>query len=330
MIGAYQFWRACFAVIIYLHHCNLCGWGGDAGVVFFFMLSGALLTRNRLLASGPADNCRYYRRRLAVVAPLNVIAIVLCLLLFPELRSLPRRWIAYDLAMVQGWTLDPEIAFSLNSPAWFLGDILFCYALFPLLFRALTARRTLGLTVWAGVFAVYFAVVALWPPCNDLAVFYLFPPMRLPDFMLGMLIGQALARPGFLWPLASRAGPDVLEVGSVALFALFCMGVGLAGGRVALASWWWIPSGALLVVFGAGASEPGFLGRLMRRRVFVVLGGLSSAFYMFQNPVQRAVGEFCNVNGLSPEEWPAVMAGMGVALALAAVYAVVAGLIRRR
>jgi peptidoglycan/LPS O-acetylase OafA/YrhL len=173
---------------------------GAVGVSFFFILSGFVLT----WSARPGDTPRaFWRRRAVKIYPVYVIALVVSIvgLVAASLPAGPRETVP-ALFLVQSWWPSPDVHFGANSVSWSLSDEAFFYALFPWLCMALSRLRRDRLTHWAavcvaGVLSVPMA--ASWLPSGRRYWFvYVFPPVRLLEFVLGILV--ALAVKGGHWP----------------------------------------------------------------------------------------------------------------------------------
>ena len=123
---------------------------GYAGVSFFFMLSGFILshTYQAKLTSGAISRGKYLTLRVARIAPLHWLCGVplaiwaLATVGGPEsgLGSLPSS--LTNLALLQSWVPQVKWYFSLNEPSWSLSDELFFYTMFVWL--AFLPLRRLG------------------------------------------------------------------------------------------------------------------------------------------------------------------------------------------
>jgi peptidoglycan/LPS O-acetylase OafA/YrhL len=250
---------------------------GVVGVSFFFVLSGFVLTWSHHRGDRAGA---FYRRRVARIGPLHVATWLLMGIVLVAYATRPALWPATaSLLLLAPWT--PWLAnhLTMNNPSWSLGCEAFFYALFPLLYALLHRwspgrRRLLGLG--AVVAALVVAVVASPAPDGSTAFWfvYFFPPVRLLEFVLGMLLALELAD-------ADRGlfAHRRLPFGAIGLLAV--------GAYVADS---WAPTAyqavvvtlvpfALLIVAAAQADQ---LGRpsVLRWRPLVVLGVWSFAFYL--------------------------------------------------
>lgn len=146
-------WWAAFAV--FLHHMtNLAPLPvrnaldyGNYGVMFFFVLSGFVLTWS---ASESVSARTFWVRRFARIYPSHFVALLLAIPVFYSFAPDPAQsWVKpvdigillLSFLLVQGWWRDPVILFSGNPAAWTLTCEAFFYALHPALNRGLHAMR---------------------------------------------------------------------------------------------------------------------------------------------------------------------------------------------
>ncbi|MFF2863698.1 acyltransferase family protein [Streptomyces rubiginosohelvolus] len=177
---------------------------GWMGVSFFFVLSGFVLT----WSARPQDTLTgFWRRRLLKVFPNHIATWALAMLLFAGAAVPAEVWLP-NLLLVHSWFPDPAVHLSLNAPAWSLCSELLFYALFPFLIRPVLRIRKQALWAWAaamvaGMLAVQLVTDFLAPasppaPGTDVSVWqfwfgYNFPPVRMFEFVLGMILARMVA-----------------------------------------------------------------------------------------------------------------------------------------
>ena len=243
---------------------------GYVGVSFFFMLSGFVLTWSA--SDGTAR--RFLWMRFCRVWPLQFVMTVVAftVLAAEEKVTGPLGHLAQVL-LLQAWSPRQGVYFGGNGVSWSLSCEMFFYLTFPLVIGPLSRLRARGLAVTAAVTVVALAVAP--PIANDLHVpgeltywlFFVFPPYRFGEFLLGMVLARALtlglrvARPGLctliatgglalvLWRLTTftvRTGSAVarpfVALLALPLFALLLTAAAtsdLDGTRTGLN--WWLP-----------------------------------------------------------------------------------------
>ena len=256
---------------------------GHAAVSLFFVLSGFVLAYNYAepLAGGRVSRARFWWLRLGRVWPLYALVALLEVPLALRAGVAPGHLgaaTAADLVGLQAWI--PSITFVGNTPGWSVSVELFFYAIFPWLVP-IAARRARGAIVACLVVALAAAAApALVPPASGAATFLKCgPPLRLPEFILGVALGRAFLRRERALAPATATRLAVVAIATI-------MAVVLASGPIpryflhALL----LPAFALLlwsVAAGAGA----WLGSGPLR----LLGESSYGLYLLQMPLFEAI-----------------------------------------
>jgi len=270
---------------------------GNAGVTFFFILSGFVLT----WSSRPGvDTSTFWWRRFARIWPIHMVALLIAIPVFYSFAAAPEdSWVKpfslgillLSVVLFQGWWRDPAILFSGNPAAWTLTCEAFFYALHPAINRVLRRVSRRGALIAAGAtvgIAVAYRVGVILFPGSFLGELP-WPIVRLTEFVIGMAIARAMVSG---WRVTLKPLWCYL-VGGLVLITL-----GL-GGRVAE----WVPplkfvllfsNEIIIVVFAATIAaiaardlrgEPS----LLRSRPLVALGDMSYAFYLLHATVIYAL-----------------------------------------
>jgi len=184
------------------HFTNFAYSAGWIGVVFFFLLSGFVLTWS---ASDGEPKRRFWRRRLFKIYPNYLVVWVAAL----GLAAVAGQFDGFSnllpsLFVVHSWSPDIQVIVSNNPVTWSLACEAFFYLLFPFLYRLI--KRIPDNRLWLAVGVVTAAIVALPAistllpsaeamPGLDLTVtqnWFLewFPPTRCLDFILGILMAR--------------------------------------------------------------------------------------------------------------------------------------------
>ncbi|WP_204009856.1 acyltransferase family protein [Sphaerimonospora thailandensis] len=183
---------------------KLAGQAGGLGVSFFFVLSGFVLTWSARADDSPKA---FIRRRFVKIYPNYVIAWVLAMVLFAAAYT--PDWMALtNLLMLQVWVPEFNLNFSVDPPSWSLGAEAFFYAAFPLVLHFCRRIRPGRLKYWiggviAGIFATPLLAYALLPQAPGIPggekssvvqywFTYVLPPVRMLDFVLGVLVALAV------------------------------------------------------------------------------------------------------------------------------------------
>lgn len=303
MIQSLQSLRFIFCMLIFVcHYFRNTGdsafeYGGDAGVAFFFMLSGFVLScgyGDRINATG-FRLAHFLRKRLAKLYPLHILTFLTALLmsLVAGVRFSALKTVLHVL-MLQEFTLSADMMNYGTGLSWFLGTLLFCYALFPMLYKAVAMCRSWR--VWA-VAAMYLLLyVAVVSHCSNSAIddyVFAFPPLRVIDFVIGMVVFRLYSLP-VSKNLSQRicfVSPTLLTVCDTLVVGL-CVFTGLV--YPSLPSWFrfsmlfWFPFAFLIYWFAVSDGGRGYVSWLLRCRALVAMGGISFEIYMIHGIVMTA------------------------------------------
>lgn len=192
---------------------------GGTGVSLFFILSGFVLTWTHRAGTQPLV---FWRRRFARIWPLHLVVVFAALLVsatvVPGIRSSSPVSIVANILLVSSWS--PGWWQAGNPVSWTLVCEAFFYLLFPVLVwatRSMTTRRlcTLG--------ALMLALVWSAPPLAQLAPdelsAYSSPVMRLPEFVIGIVVALLVRHGKWRGPRLIVAAPLALAGYSIASLA---------------------------------------------------------------------------------------------------------------
>ncbi|MCX3061092.1 acyltransferase family protein [Streptomyces beihaiensis] len=271
--------------------------GGWAGVTFFFILSGFVLT----WSARDKDNPRaFWGRRLAKIYPNHVVTFVFALVLYASASATLDRGLP-NFLLLQAWIPRDDVFFSINNPSWSLSCELVFYLLFPVLHRLIVrigARRLWWWATGVAVTIVLLPLIAQLIPSgaafgpnhansplhghsiNQMWFVYIFPPTRVLDFALGILMARIVLsgkwpRLGVLPALALAVAAYVVSLRVPFLFSLNAVVV--------------IPFALLIAAIAARDAQG--VGTAFGGRVWVWLGEVSFAFYLVHQTLLSFVQE---------------------------------------
>ncbi|MBV2156622.1 acyltransferase [Kitasatospora sp. SUK 42] len=184
--------------------------GGFVGVSFFFVLSGFVLTWSAV----PGERgTAFVRRRLLKIYPTHLATFAIAMLLFAAAYTPATVWLK-NVLLLHSFSSDPSTFMSVNAPSWSLCCELLFYLLFPFVIGPVRRIADNRLWAWAGAMVAGTVGVALvtqylvtstprTPFIPDLSMTqfwsaYYFPPARLFEFALGMVLAR-IVRAG-RWP----------------------------------------------------------------------------------------------------------------------------------
>lgn len=257
---------------------------GYCGVSFFYILSGFILSHayGDRLKQGSVTLRSYMMSRICRIAPLHWLMALLFIGWLALAGELPGPGtILLNLGLMQAWAPDPTVHYALNGPSWSLSDELAFYAAFPWLCRM--PNRSLGLCLAGGLLLVAVAATIMSRQGGYSAteewVFYVFPPVRLIDFIVGMLLYRAW-RSGYGHALAGT-GAEVAVVIAVPAamigFSLMPLPMPL---RWQLAYLPIMAMAVLIFAYGQGG-----VSRVLRHPWMILLGQASFALYLTHRPI---------------------------------------------
>lgn len=171
--------------------------------------------------------------------------------------------------------------------------ILFCYFLFPLIIRLLDRSRRKFHIASSILFMLYFVAIQFVPSGMFNNIIYINPLMRLPDFILGIILWQIIGEKiqsadSSIAPKVNFLAKSGIELSTILLFALTLIIYGIVSPRYGLVSLWWPVSIALISVFALFNGSGGIVTRLLHVRPLVFFGNISFSFYMIHLLVIKA------------------------------------------
>ncbi|WP_458378721.1 acyltransferase family protein [Pseudomonas chlororaphis] len=254
--------------------------GGWLGVSFFFVLSGFVITWSARKGDSLTG---FWKRRLLKIYPNHIATWLLAMLLFSVPAASVAIWLP-NLLLVHSWIPRMDTFLSVNGPSWSLCCEMFFYLLFPLALKLVwnIAEQRLWRWAWAMVAGLALTQVAIrllapaTPLINEYPISlsqwwwaYYFPPARLFEFVLGMLMARILMAGRWIdlsvpWAFALLVGSYV-----AAMYVPFQYSLNL----VTL-----VPVAALITAIAA--SDLKDRKGLLNTRWMVWLGEISFGFYM--------------------------------------------------
>lgn len=302
-IATLQSMRFIFCMQIFMcHYFSNLGfhsfyYGGDAGVTFFFILSGFVLS----IGSGASVEDRtfrylqFLRKRLAKIYPLHLVTftIALCMSFVAGVKFNIIKTLLH-VFMLQEFTLSEDMLKYGTGLSWFLGTLFFCYFLFPFLYRQLIISRNRIFRVTLTLYVLL--ALAIESCCNNSAIddfVYAFPPLRIIDFAVGIITYRLYTAHFSIrlrqWIARQSTGIlSTLEIIIVAMSVLTYIPYCLLPSWIRFAPYFWIPFSLLIYWFAISSDNKGIISKLLSQRVLVFLGNISFEIYMLHGIVITA------------------------------------------
>ncbi|WP_295367846.1 acyltransferase [uncultured Prevotella sp.] len=302
-IATLQSMRFIFCMLIFIYHFfESTGklhfyYGGDAGVVFFFILSGFVLSIGcgPRIEDGTFQYIQFLRKRLVKIYPLHLVTFTIALFMsfvagvkFNIIKTL------LHVFMLQEFTLSEDMLKYGTGLSWFLGALFFCYLLFPFLYRQLIISRN---KVFGALLTIYIlSTLAIESCCNNSAIddfVYAFPPLRVIDFAVGIIAYRLYTAPFSIrlkqWiARQSTSLLSTLEIIIVAMSVLTYIPYCSLPSWIRFAPLFWLPFSLLIYWFAISNDNKGMISKLLSQRALVFLGNISFEIYMLHGIVITA------------------------------------------
>ena len=286
MIETLQSLRIVFSLTVMLAHFSYAGIEGHStgvGPMFFMLMTGVVMSRSYgpKIRNGSFRFGSYLLRRFFKFYPLHLLCLVSILLIrHNTLTSTDYLSILPNALLLQSWIPDANYYFSMNGVSWYLSDLLLFLLLFPFLYRWIGKMGDKALGRTAILFLAGYVGYVSFVQTDDLNYWlYIFPPVRMLDFIWGMMIWRLyelhpawgrLRRPTHVELLLA-----VLVVLTIVLYPLH------ERWHVALIHWFvLIP---VVLIFMQGDQYGGWLSCFLKTRTMVWLGGLTLDTYLLHH-----------------------------------------------
>jgi peptidoglycan/LPS O-acetylase OafA/YrhL len=284
--------RAIAVLLVLAYHFELVSFtGGFVGVDVFFVISGYVITRSIMAAQSRGEHFSYLdfiaRRILRLALPAIVVVFVsLCLgwftLTTEEYQSLGRSAAASLFFVANIYFSRRTGYFAPNSDEqpllhmWSLGVEEQFYILAPILIATIAARPRLRLLAWLGVFAVSFGLACLASFKGNADGYFLLQ-YRAFEIALGVIVAIAA--------FEFRFHASAVVAGIVGLALIAASAVLIDSSTLFPGPWALMPciGAALVIVAGANRDTPVF--QLLSQRLFIIVGTLSYALYLWHWPL---------------------------------------------
>ncbi|WP_311885820.1 MULTISPECIES: acyltransferase [unclassified Pseudomonas] len=305
---------AAFAILI--HHAKgnffppefLSGLPLDAGVTFFFVLSGFILSHVYSEKGIRSGLSRFYVARFARLWPAHAFCTLMLLACIPYQRELLDSAnnvyiLILNLLMLHAAVPIPDVYFSFNAVSWSISTEIFFYMAFPLLllwFSSNPALKLCAAIAFGGLFAysldalgiVYYAADKL-NKVSSHGLVYISPISRIQEFMLGIVCQRLLS--GFQLGVVNKSTATFLEVSAILaivfLTPILSSSASVFVGASYIAFSEFVRHTSMALLFAAVITcfymDRGFVSRALSWRPLVFLGEISFSVYLIHQVVIR-------------------------------------------
>jgi peptidoglycan/LPS O-acetylase OafA/YrhL len=278
--------RFFFIFFIFLFHCrflpiNYFDHAGSAGVTFFFVISGFILSYNykNLVLSNNFSKTSFMIKRFIRIYPIHFLVLLIYLiLLFSSDASVGQyfglKWalkLVLNIFLLQSYIPIETVFFSFTG-MWFLSTLIFSYFIFNYLVILIDKYRLKSSIFLLGIPVLMF----LLPERFSINIFYTNPIIRAFDFFAGMLCYEiyiAIQNKDF-----STVTATLLEIFCVALWMIsynVTLHINLVPYQYSVL--FWVPSICLIIM----TLSKGLISKILSWNWLVKLGNLSFGFFVF-------------------------------------------------
>lgn len=281
MIRTLQSLRFIFSLTVLLAHFNYAGREGystGVSIVFFTFLSGFVLSKayGRRLASGEMTGGAFLKRRFIKLYPMHLLCLVAYIAVHHAvLTSQDIAPAMLNALLLQSWST--TYYFSMNSVSWYLSDVVLFLLLFPALYKCISRMNIRQLVLSAAaLLAVYIAYMLLLH-VDDLNYWlYIFPPVRLADFIIGIMMWRACELLPTLGCVRHHSAVELLLCAAIlALMIAYPIDE-----KWHIAFLYWLVAVPMFFVFFRGESEGGIVSALLKTKPMLWLSRITMEAFL--------------------------------------------------
>ncbi|MBQ4064295.1 MAG: acyltransferase [Bacteroidaceae bacterium] len=290
MIDTLTSLRLFFALMVYASHICMINEEafsahifkeGYVGVSFFFILSGFIIAHNYTtkLSNGSCSKKDFWVARFARIYPLHLLTLAIALIVggtFVATQPISWAHLFTSATLTNAYIPRSDFFFALNSPAWSLCCEQLFYALFPFALPIIKSPKRLA---WIAVAAIFIVLIGggMTPDGYIKGIWYTNPIMRLPDFVVGVLLWHGYQR--IKERKMSRCMASIMEISTILLFTIFYIYAEGVPKPYRYSFYYWLPMTAIILTFSL---QKGVISKLLRARIFIIGGEISYGIYLTQ------------------------------------------------
>lgn len=295
MIQSLQSLRGIFAMFIFLQHYWLWGNsplmpnGGVCGLTFFIMLSGFVMSAGygNKVCSPDFEFRQFLFKRLKRIYPMHLFAFIVWALLLSDLyfRGGQKQVLA-NLLLIQSWIPSVAYYFSCNGVSWCLSVLAFCYIMFPYIMRIINKLYPWKMVpIFMGIVTIYILGIHCISEENIAAYIYVFPVMRLLDFIIGMILWKIYKNIAETAQQLTLLSINTTQITTVILLAIAFFYASSIPVRILHASYWWLPISIIILIFALFDTKNTVVGKFLKLPLIKWFGKISFSFYLLHQIV---------------------------------------------
>ncbi|MCO8050049.1 acyltransferase [Proteus penneri] len=257
---------------------------GFIGVTLFFILSGFVLSYSyqEKLLRGEKNKFAFYTARIARIYPLHILTLLFTLLFLYQNESIKE--ILSNIFLLQALIPKASYYFSLNAPSWSISVELFFYLCFPFLITK-SSKTLIKITVIILILKILLSEINISEKATH-AYIYISPILRLPDFIIGILIFRL--RFNKLNVNISTYQVVIVQTLSICLFLLFIYYSHMVNIKYRFDIYYIIPMSILIISL---SYSNGIITKILSNKTLVLLGESSFSLYMIHQLIIRFIIE---------------------------------------
>lgn len=267
---------------------------GKIGVSFFFVLSGFILAYNYHLKFKNLSKekiKKFYLARFAKIYPVHVLTFLISFPLFlvlfhPHGSYLIKLTIisGINLLLVQSYIPNQDINFGFNGVSWSISDEFFFYFLFPFILRMFIKfnlnkkiKKNISVAIFVWIVLLSISVLRSFGSVgNNDFITYIFPPIRIFDFIIGVLLGLTFVENEKNNSIGTALFTFLESFTLVFLITSIILSPYI--GDAFTNSSYYLPFlSTLIYVF---AFQRGYISKSLSNKLLIFLGEVSFSFYM--------------------------------------------------
>lgn len=272
---------------------------GEYPVAIFFVISGFVLSlsKGEKLAKGELSNKQFFLSRIIKLYPLHLLILALLIPMDWRLGHLePWYQILAHALLIQCWFPTHNFVSALNAATWFLSDILFFYLIFKYLYRWIMKNTWSRILPLITIYMVaYLTLVFITDQDYSAGYIYCFPPFRLIDFLIGILLYKFSISPiGKELSEAIACHMSIFQA-YIADLLVILLGIGMfelslySNANFRCAALYWLPSTIIVFYMTAADKGKGWLSSILHNKQLLWLGSLSFEIYLSHGICNRLV-----------------------------------------